>query len=117
VLVILDDIFIYSRNEEEHNHHLKLALEVLRQHQLYGKLSKCDFYISHIQYLDHIISAKGILVKPKKVEAIMSWPVPTNVTEVRIFMELNGYYRRFVKDFSKIENPITSLQNKNKVFK
>jgi len=77
----------------------------------------CEFYVSHIQYLGHIISKKGILVDPKKVEAIMSWLALTNVTKVRIFIGLARYYQRFVKDFLKIANPITSLQKKNKVFK
>lgn len=90
---------------------------MLRRNQLYGKLSKCDFYVFKIQYLGPIMSIEGISVDPKKVKAIMSWPTPKNVIEVKSFMGLGGYYLRFVKYFSKIANPITNLQKKNKVFK
>jgi hypothetical protein len=83
---------------------------------LYGKLSKCSFYQSRIHYLGHVISGEGIAVDPTKVEAIMEWPAPTNVTEVHSFMGLAGYYRQFVEGFSKIANPITKLQKKNKKF-
>lgn len=99
VLVFLDDILIYSRSEEEHNHHLRLTLYILRRNKLYGKISKYEFYVSHIQYLGHIISASGISIDPKKIEAIMSWPAPTNVIEVISFMGLARYYRRFVQKF------------------
>lgn len=117
VLVFLDDILIYSKNKSDHDHHLRIVLDVLRKHQLYGKLSKCDFYVPQVQYLGHIISAEGVIIDPKKIEAIMSWPTPTNVSEVRSFMRLAGYYCCFVKDFSKIANPIISLQKKNQVCK
>ena len=75
-LVFLDDILVYSKNEEEHEDHLILTLNFLREHQLYAKLSKCDFYRDRIQYLGHIISEEGISVDPKKIEAIMNWPIP-----------------------------------------
>jgi hypothetical protein len=116
VQVFIDDILIYSRTMEEHDEHLRLVLQCLREHKLYGKLSKCSFYQSRIHYLGHVISGEGIAVDPAKVEAIMEWPAPTNVTEVRSFMGLAGYYRRFVEGFSKIANPITELQKKNKKF-
>jgi hypothetical protein len=116
VQVFIDDILIYSRMKEEHDEHLRLVLQCLRENKLYGKLSKCSFYQSKIHYLGHIISGEGIVVDPTKVEAIMEWPTPTNVQEVCSFMGLAGYYRRFVEGFSKIENPIMELQKKNKKF-
>jgi hypothetical protein len=116
IQVFIDDILIYSRMMEEHDEHLRLVLQCLRENKLYGKLSKCSFYQSKIHYLGHVISDEGITVDPTKVEAIMEWPAPTNVPEVRSFMGLAGYYRWFVEGFSKIENPITELQKKNKKF-
>jgi hypothetical protein len=116
IQVFIDDILIYSRTTEEHDEHLHLVLQCLREHKLYGKLSKCSFYQSRIHYLGHVISDEGIAVDPAKVEAIMEWPAPTNVTEVRSFMGLAGYYRWFVEGFSNIANPITELQKKNKKF-
>jgi hypothetical protein len=93
-----------------------MVLQVLREHQLYAKLSKCSFYQRQIHYLGHIISEEGITVDPEKVEAIREWSVPRNVAEVRSFMGLAGYYRRFIAEFSKIAHPITSLQRKEKKF-
>ena len=109
VLIFLDEILFYSKNEEEHEEHLRLTLQVLREHQLYAKLSKCDFYRDRIQYLGHIISEEVIYVDPEKIEAIMNWPTPRNVTDVRSFMGLAGYYQRFIEGFSKVAHAITSL--------
>ena len=111
-LVFLDDILIYSKNEEEHEEHLRIALQFLREHKLYEKLRKCDLYKDKIHYLAHIISDEGISMDPKKVEAIMNWPTPRNVTDVRSFMGLAGYYKRFIEGFSKVANSITYLQKK-----
>jgi hypothetical protein len=83
---------------------------------LYAKFSKCDLFQKEIQYLGHIISAEGVAVDPEKIKEIMDWPAPRNVTEVRYFMGLDGYYKRFIKGFSKIGNPITSLQRKGNKF-
>jgi hypothetical protein len=116
VIVFLDDILVYSKLEEEHEQHLRLVLQVLRGHQLYAKLSKCSFYQRQIHYLGHIISEEWIVVDPEKVEAIREWSVPMNMVEVRSFMGLVGYYRRFIVGFSKIAHPITSLQRKEKMF-
>jgi hypothetical protein len=116
VIVFLDDILIYSKIKEEHEQHLRMVLQVLREHRLYAKLSKCSFYQKQIQYLGHIVSEDGITVDPEKVEAIKSWPTPTNISEVRSFMGLVGYYRRFIAGFSKIVYPITSLQRKGVKF-
>jgi hypothetical protein len=109
VQVFLDDILIYSKIEREHEEHLRIVLSCLRENKLYGKLSKCSFFQKEIHYLGHIIFGKGISVDPEKVKAIMEWPVSKNAHEVRSFMGLAGYYRRFVEGFSKIAKPITTL--------
>jgi hypothetical protein len=102
VIVFLDDILVYSKSEEEHEQHLRMVLQVLKEHQLYAKLRKCSFYQRQIHYLGHIISEEGITVDPEKVEAIREWSVPRNVAEFRSFMGLVGYYRRFIAGFSKL---------------
>ena len=92
VQVFIDDILIYSRTTKEHDEHLCLVLQCLREHKLYGKLSKCSFYQSKTHYLGHVIFGEGIVVDPAKVEAIMELPAQTNVPEVSSFMGLTGYY-------------------------
>ena len=83
ILVFINDILVYSKNKEDHEEHLRVVLQVLREHQLYAKFSKCDFYKPKIQYLGHIISKKGIVVDPKKIKAIEDYPTPTYVTDIR----------------------------------
>jgi hypothetical protein len=109
VLVFVDDILIYSKNREEHEGHLRLVLQVLREHQLYAKFSKCDFFHKKIHYLGHVLSEEGVAVDPDKIRSIMEWPTPKDVSDIRSFMGLAGYYRRFIKGFSKIGCPFTSL--------
>jgi hypothetical protein len=116
VLVFIDDILIYSKNREEHEEHLRLVLQVLREHQLYAKFSKCDFFQKQIHYLGHVLSEEGVAVDPDKIRSIMEWPTPKDVSDIRSFMGLAGYYRRFIKDFSKIGCPITVLQKKGTKF-
>ena len=84
-------------------------MQLLRDHKLYAKLSKCDFYRDRIHYLGHIISDKGISIDPQNIKAIMNWPTPRNVTVVISFMGLAGYYKRFIEGFSKVAHPVTSL--------
>eukprot|EP00253_Pinus_taeda_P018433 PITA_18433 len=117
VLIFIDDILIYSRSQEEHEKHLRMVLQTLREHQLYAKFSKCDFFKEEIQYLGHVITKEGIAVDPEKIKTIMEWPIPKDVADIRSFMGLAGYYRRFVEGFSRIAYPITSLQKKGKIFK
>eukprot|EP00253_Pinus_taeda_P034845 PITA_34845 len=117
VLIFIDDILIYSRNIQEHEEHLRLVLQTLREHQLYAKYSKCDFYKEQIQYLGHIITKEGIAVDPEKIRTIMEWPIPKDVADIRSFMGLAGYYRRFAEGFSRVAYPITSLQKKGRTFK
>jgi len=116
VVVFIDDILVYSKNREDHENHLKIVLQILRDKQLYVKLKKCEFWLEQVGFLGHIISKEGISVDPIKIEAIKDWPRPTNVTEVQSFLGLSGYYRRFVKGFSLIVAPLTQLNRKNKKF-
>ncbi|GJT49897.1 putative reverse transcriptase domain-containing protein [Tanacetum coccineum] len=116
VIVFIDDILIYSRNEEEHANHLRIILELLRKEKLYAKFSKCDFWIHIVQFLGHLIDSQGLHVDPAKIEAVKNWTSPTTPTEVRQFLGLAGYYRRFIKGFSKIAKPLTKLTQKNKSY-
>ncbi|WVZ83914.1 hypothetical protein U9M48_031009 [Paspalum notatum var. saurae] len=116
VIVFIDDILVYSKTIEEHEEHLRKVLEKLRSHQLYAKFSKCEFWLERISYLGHIITAEGVTVDPEKVEAVMEWPQPTNVSEVRSFIGLAGFYRRFIGGFAKIAKPMTALQKKGARF-
>jgi hypothetical protein len=112
----VNDILVYSRTKEEHEEHISMVLQVLRENQLYAKFRKCDFFQNKIWYLGHIISVEGVAVDPEKISTIMDWTTPRNLSEVRSFMVLDGYYRRFIKEFSNIGNPITSLHRKGKKF-
>ena len=115
-VVFIDDILVYSRDEQEHERHLKIVLQALRETNLYAKLSKCDFWLNEISFLGHIVSAKGIRVDPVKIEAVVNWKPPRSVTEVRSFLGLVGYYRRFVKGFSIIASLLTKLLRKGVMF-
>jgi hypothetical protein len=88
VLVFIDDILIYSKNREEHEEHLRLVLQVLREHQLYAKFSKCDFFQKQIHYLGHVISEEGVAIDPDKIRSMMEWPTPKDVSDIRSFMGL-----------------------------
>jgi hypothetical protein len=114
--VFLDGILIYSKFEEENEKHLRMVLQVLREHHLYEKLRKCSFYQRHIHYLGHIISEEGIVVDPTEIKSIEEWKTPINVAKVRSFMGLERYYRSFIEIFSNIVHPITSLQKKSTLF-
>jgi hypothetical protein len=112
VFVFIDDILIYSKNKEEHEEHLKLVLQVLLQHQLYAKFIKCEFFQKQVHYLGHVISKEGVEVEPEKIRYIMEWYTPKDVSDIRSFMCLERYYRKFIKGFSKISYPINALQKK-----
>ena len=117
VIVFIDDILIYSRSQLEHEGHLRAVLEKLQEHKLYAKFSKCEFWLDTVAFLGHVVSKDGILVDPKKIDAVQQWPRPTTPTEIRSFLGLAGYYRRFVAGFSVIAAPLTRLTQKNVQFK
>ncbi|XP_074314734.1 putative mitochondrial protein AtMg00860 [Silene latifolia] len=116
VVVFIDDILIYSKDENEHKRHLRAILDILRKQKWYAKFSKCEFWLKEVSFLGHIISKEGVMVDPSKVEAVLEWKSPTNVNEIRSFLGLAGYYRRFVKDFSKLARPMTQLLKKESKF-
>jgi hypothetical protein len=116
MVVFIDDILIFSKNEEEHSEHLRLVLQKLRENQLYAKLNKCEFWLKEVSFLGHIISEAGISVDPSKVKDVLSWNTPQNVLDIRSFLGLAGYYRRFIDGFSKISKPMIELLEKSKTF-
>ena len=116
VVVFIDDMQVYSKTLEDHEKHLGVILQTLREYQLYAKFSKCEFWLKEVTFLGHIISKDGIKVDPAKVEAVSKWKQLENPTKVRSFIELAGYYRRFIKKFSKIAGPKTELTKKSEKF-
>ena len=115
VMVFIDYILVYSR-DDEHEQHLQIVLQILREKKLYVKLSKCDFWLKKVSFLGHIIAVKGIRVDLAKIKAVVNWKPPQNVTEVRNFLGLAGYFRRFVKGFFVIASPLTRLLKKEVKF-
>ena len=101
---------------QDHEKHIRIVLTRLREHQLYAKFSKCEFWLKKVPFLGHILSEEGITVDPSKVQEVMDWKAPTSVSEVRSFLGLAGYYRRFIPNFSKIAKPMTSLLQKDHKF-
>ncbi|GJX38835.1 reverse transcriptase domain-containing protein [Tanacetum coccineum] len=116
VIVFIDDILIYSKSEEEHEAHLKTILDLLKKEKLYAKFSKCEFWLQEVQFLGHVVNRDGIHVDPSKVESVKNWKTPESSTEIRSFLGLAGYYRRFIENFSKIAKPLTLLTQKNKTY-
>jgi hypothetical protein len=116
VVVFIDDILIFSKNEEEHDEQLRLVLQKLRENQLYAKLNKCEFWLKEVSFLGHIISKGGIFIDPSKVNVVLSWNTPQNDLDIRSFLGLAGYYRRFIEGFSKISMLLIELLEKGKTF-
>nr|GEZ22190.1 putative reverse transcriptase domain-containing protein [Tanacetum cinerariifolium] len=116
VIVFIDDILVCFKTKEEHEEHLRIVLGTLRQEKLYAKFSKCKLWLGHVAFLGHIVSADGITMDPTKVEAITKWLRPKTVAEVRSFLGLAGYYRRFVEGFSHLALPLTKLMRKCEKF-
>ncbi|GKA94138.1 putative reverse transcriptase domain-containing protein, partial [Tanacetum coccineum] len=116
MIVFIDDILIYSKNKQEYEENLKQILELLKKEELYAKFSKCEFWIPKVQFLGHVINSEGIHVDPAKIESIKDWTSPKSPTEIRQFLGLAGYYRRFIEGFSKIAKPMTKLTQKKVKF-
>ena len=116
VMVFVDDILIYSQSKEEHEDHLRIFLQALREHQLYAKFSKCEFWLTEVRFLGHVVSTLGVSIDLEKVEAVMSWERPKSVFEIRSFLGLKGYYRSFIEDFSRLAAHMTRLTRKGVKF-
>ncbi|GJP38862.1 hypothetical protein CLOM_g23274, partial [Closterium sp. NIES-68] len=117
VVVYLDDILIYSRDMKQHVEHLRRVFEILRRERFYVKLSKSEFALEKVQFLGHLVSAQGVHVDPKKVEAVRTWKTPENVKELQQFLGFANYYNRFVPQYAKLAAPLTNLLKKNTPYK
>jgi len=116
VVVFIDDILVFSKTEDDHAEHLRLVLQKLREHKLYAKRSKCEFWLREVSFLGHVVSNGGIAVDPGKVKDVLNWKPPNDVSEIHSFLGLAGYYRRFIEGFSKLAKPMTALLEKNAKF-
>jgi hypothetical protein len=116
VVVFIDDIVIYSKNEDEHVKHLRIVLQRLRDHKLYAEFSKCEFWLDSVKFLGHTISQDGISMDPSKVQEVMDWKPTKSVHQIRSFLGLAGYYRRFIPDFPRMAKPMTELLKKGVKF-
>lgn len=116
LVVFIDDILIYSKSEEEHAEHLRFVLQRLREKKLYAKFSKCEFWLDRVVFLGHVVTKEGIAVDPSKVETILEWVRPKTVKEIRSFLGLAGYYRRFVQGFARLAKPLTALTRQGTPF-
>lgn len=112
IIVFFDDILVYSKTEEEYEDYLRLVLDKLRDHQLYAKFNKCDFWMQEITFLGHVMSATGVAVNHSKVQDVLNWKSPKSVPQIRSFLGMAGYYRRFIEGYSKIARPLTQLLKK-----
>ena len=115
VVVVVDDILIYSKSEE-HEGHLRIVLQILKDHQLYAKFNKCEFWLTEVRFLEHVVLASSVSVDLEKIEAVMSWEIPKSVFKIRSFLGLTGYYRRFIENFSRLVAPMTRLTQKEVKF-
>jgi hypothetical protein len=116
VVVFIDNILIYSKNLEDHTKHLHIVLQRLRDRRLYAKFSNCEFWLDTVKFLGHTVSKDGISIDPSKVQEVMDWKPPSSVYQIRSFLGLAGYYRRFIPDFSRIAKPMTELLKKGVKF-
>jgi hypothetical protein len=109
ILVFLDDILIYNASWNDHLQHLQQVLQTLRKHQFYLKLSKCSFAQTSLEYLGHIISDSGVATDQTKIKAMVNWPIPTSMTELKAFLGPIGYYRKFVSKYGVLAKPLTNI--------
>jgi hypothetical protein len=116
VVVFIDGILVFSKSKKEHEEHLRIVLQRLCDHQLYAKFTKCEFWLSKVQFLGHVVSSEGISVDPGKVREVLDWKPPRTVHQVHSFLGLAGYYPRFILNFSKISKPITDLLKEEEKF-
>ena len=116
IVVFIDDILIYSKNNEKHAQHLCIVVTRLRENKMYAKFSKCEFWLDRVQFLGHVLTPEGISMDPGKVQDVLNWKSPKSVHQIRQFLGLAGYYRRFIPDFSKVAQPMTKLLQKDARF-